>query len=45
MTKHEYWNKLKQRLKEKGFEPMTNCHQLNQDRPQGGFPSFSKKVF
>ncbi|ADV45016.1 hypothetical protein [Bacteroides helcogenes] len=24
----KYWNKLKQRLKEDGFEPVTNCHQL-----------------
>ena len=24
----KYWNKLKQRLKEEGFEPVTNCHQL-----------------
>lgn len=28
MIKHEYWNKFKQRLKEEGFEPVTNCHQL-----------------
>jgi hypothetical protein len=24
----KYWNKLKQRLKEEGNEPVTNCHQL-----------------
>ena len=24
----KYWNKLKQRLSEEGFEPVTNCHQL-----------------
>ena len=24
----KYWNKLKQRLVEEGFEPVTNCHQL-----------------
>jgi len=24
----KYWNKLKQRLLEEGFEPVTNCHQL-----------------
>lgn len=24
----KYWNKLKQRLKNEGFEPVTNCHQL-----------------
>lgn len=27
-TARKYWNKLKQRLKEDGFEPVTNCHQL-----------------
>lgn len=27
-TARKYWNKLKQRLKEEGFEPVTNCHQL-----------------
>lgn len=27
-TARRYWNKLKQRLKEEGFEPVTNCHQL-----------------
>lgn len=27
-TCRKYWNKLKQRLKEEGFEPVTNCHQL-----------------
>ena len=24
----KYWNKLKQRLREEGFKPVTNCHQL-----------------
>ena len=28
-TARKYWNKLKQRLKEEGFEPVTNGHQLN----------------
>lgn len=27
-TARKYWNKLKQRLKEEGFEAVTNCHQL-----------------
>lgn len=27
-TARKYWNKLKQRLKEEGFELVTNCHQL-----------------
>lgn len=27
-TARKYWNKLKQRLKEEGFQPVTNCHQL-----------------
>lgn len=27
-TARKYWNKLKQRLKNEGFEPVTNCHQL-----------------
>ena len=27
-TARKYWIKLKQRLKEEGFEPVTNCHQL-----------------
>ena len=27
-TARKYWNKLKQRLKEESFEPVTNCHQL-----------------
>lgn len=27
-TARKYWNKLKQRLKEEGFEPVTYCHQL-----------------
>ena len=28
LTSRKYWNKLKQRLSEEGFEPVTNCHQL-----------------
>lgn len=28
LTARKYWNKLKQRLKEKGNETVTNCHQL-----------------
>ena len=24
----KYWNKLSQKLREEGFEPVTNCHQL-----------------
>ena len=27
-TARKYWNKLKERLKKEGFEPVTNCHQL-----------------
>lgn len=27
-TARKYWNKLKQRLKEEGFEQVTNCHEL-----------------
>ena len=27
-TARKYWNKLKQRLKEEGFEPVTNCHRF-----------------
>lgn len=27
-TARKYWNKLKQRLKDEGFQPVTNCHQL-----------------
>ena len=29
----KYWNKLKQRLIEEGFEPVTNCHQLKMVSP------------
>ena len=25
-TARKYWNKLKQRLKEEGFQPVTHCH-------------------
>ena len=28
LTARKYWNKLKQRLKTEGFQPVTNCHQL-----------------
>ena len=28
LTTRKYWNKLKQRLKAEGFQPVTNCHQL-----------------
>ena len=28
ITGRKYWNKLKQRLKNEGNEPVTNCHQL-----------------
>ena len=27
-TARKYWNKLKQRLREEGFQPVTHCHQL-----------------
>ena len=28
LTARKYWNKLKQRLKAEGFQPVTNCHQF-----------------
>ena len=28
-TARDYWNKLRQRLTSEGFEPLTNCQQLN----------------
>lgn len=31
----KYWNKLKQRLREEGFEPVTNCHQLKMPAADG----------
>ena len=31
----KYWNKLKQRLIEEGFEPVTNCHQLKMRAADG----------
>ena len=31
----KYWNKLKQRLKEEGNEPVTNCHQLKMQAVDG----------
>ena len=34
-TARKYWNKLKQRLKEEGFEPLTNCHQLKMRAADG----------
>lgn len=34
-TARKYWNKLKQRLKEEGFEPVTNCHQLKMHAADG----------
>jgi DNA-damage-inducible protein D len=27
-TARKYWNKLKERLKKEGSEPVTNCHRL-----------------
>jgi len=34
-TARKYWNKLKQRMKEEGNEPVTNCHQLKLLAPDG----------
>ena len=34
-TARKYWNKLKQRLKEEGFEPVINCHQLKMPAADG----------
>jgi hypothetical protein len=34
-TARKYWNKLKQRLSEEGFEPVTNCHQLKMPAADG----------
>lgn len=34
-TSRKYWNKLKQRLREEGFEPVTNCHQLKMPAADG----------
>lgn len=34
-TARKYWNKLKQRLKEEGFEPVTNCHQFKMPAADG----------
>ena len=34
-TGRKYWNKLKQRLKEEGSEPVTNCHQLKMKAADG----------
>lgn len=34
-TARKYWNKLKQRLKNEGFETVTNCHQLKMPAADG----------
>lgn len=34
-TARKYWNKIKQRLREEGFEPVTNCHQLKMPAADG----------
>lgn len=34
-TARKYWNKLKQRLREESFEPVTNCHQLKMPAADG----------
>ena len=34
-TARKYWNKLSQRLREEGFEPVTNCHQLKMPAEDG----------
>ena len=34
-TARKYWNKLKQRLREEGFEPVTNCHQVKMPAADG----------
>lgn len=34
-TARKYWNKLKQRLREEGFEPVINCHQLKMPAADG----------
>lgn len=34
-TARKYWNKLKQRLREEGFEPVTNCRQLKMPAADG----------
>ena len=39
----KYWNKLKQRLIEEGFELVTNCHQLKLVSPKDG-KSYSTDV-
>ena len=33
----KYWNKLKQRLKEEGYETVTNCHQLKLKASDGKY--------
>ena len=34
-TARDYWNKLRQRLAEEGFEPLTNCQQLKMPAADG----------
>ena len=36
LKSRKYWNKLKQRLVEEGFESVTNCHQLKLVSPKDG---------
>ena len=36
-TGRKYWNKLKQRMKEEGNQPVTNCHQLKLQSADGKF--------
>jgi len=37
LTARKYWNKLAQRLKNKGSEVVTNCHQLKMESSDGKF--------
>jgi len=34
-TSRKYWNKLSQRLRIEGFEPVTNCHRLKMEAADG----------
>lgn len=34
-TAHQYWNKLKERLKKEGSESVTNCHRLKMTAEDG----------
>ena len=49
-TGRKYWNKLKQRLKEKGSEQVTNCHLLKcgadsgADREHRGEPKWKMSL-